>query len=189
MVLAEELKNYTKSAHAALEGRMIPAIKSIRTGGDYTRLLRLFYGYYAALETKIAPQVCDKLPDFEARRKAQSILSDMAAIDGGSVAATTLCNTLPDITSYPQALGAMYVLEGSTLGGQIISNMIRQRLQEAGGALSFFEGYGEQTAAMWQRFKLLLEDDFSETEKAALLYAANDTFVSFQKWIAAHDAR
>lgn len=189
MQLTEVLKEHTKTAHAALEGKIIPAIKNLSDKAGYLQLLRLFYGYYAALEQRIAPQVNGKLADFGSRRKAGALLSDMRALQGDTETGTRLCEQLPDISSYPQALGALYVLEGSTLGGQIITQMIRQRVQEAETGLSFFNGYGDQTIPMWQRFKAVVNAYDGEAEQQAMLQAANDTFTSFQKWIAQHDAK
>jgi heme oxygenase len=52
------------------------------------------------------------------------------------------------------AYGAMYVIEGSALGGQTIAERVWRRhgIGPHGGA-SFFGGRGEQTAAMWREFR------------------------------------
>jgi heme oxygenase len=60
---------------------------------------------------------------------------------------------LPVINTLGRLVGALYVLEDPTLGGQLIS---RQLNQHFGLTLQywrpFFYGYGEQTAVMWQSF-------------------------------------
>lgn len=47
-----------------------------------------------------------------------------------------------------QSLGALYVMEGSTIGDKIISKMIEQQLKTEFMAFTFFMGYGDQSANM-----------------------------------------
>jgi heme oxygenase len=69
-------------------------------------------------------------------------------------------------------VGALYVIEGATLGGQVISPQIQAgRLgvtPEHGGR--FFHGYGEQTTPRWNEFLSFAEQvcpDAARREKAA----------------------
>src|SRR6187431_554729 len=121
------LKEQTSPSHQALEQRMVDLIHQIRSGEDYARFLKLMYGYYAALEDRIAEFVDNRRPwDFKKRRKAGRLLEDIRQFaPPGSVA---LCDQLPDLHSYAGALGAMYVLEGSVLGGKIVARMIKEQL-------------------------------------------------------------
>jgi heme oxygenase (biliverdin-IX-beta and delta-forming) len=79
----------------------------------------------------------------------------------------------------------LYVLEGSTLGGRGITRMLLKQC----GALSlhhvtFFNSYGEKTGPMWLRFQEALNGlDYTESETAATVQAANDTFLNFKRWI------
>ncbi len=79
----------------------------------------------------------------------------------------------------------MYVLEGSTLGGQIISKMISQALPgKADHALTFYAGYGEQTMPMWNSFKTALNEQVqSPADQQELVHAANETFLKFSRWV------
>lgn len=73
-----------------------------------------------------------------------------------------------DIQTIPAALGCMYVLEGSTLGSQILSRSFRERFdigRHNGGA--YFHGYGELTGKMWKRFGTDLENWFDEHQSSA----------------------
>jgi heme oxygenase len=72
-----------------------------------------------------------------------------------------------EIRTVPASLGCMYVLEGSTLGSQILSRSFKERFGIAdhnGGA--FFYGYGELTVSMWRRFGTELEKWFQEHESS-----------------------
>jgi len=180
------LKERTGPSHQALEQRMVALIHQIKSGEDYARFLKLMYGYYAAVEDRIAEFVNNRPPrDFKKRRKADRLLNDINQFStSGSM---DLCDQLPAVHSYAGALGAMYVLEGSVLGGKIIARMIKGQLhiQESPG-FSFFLGYGEDTGAMWQAFKEDLEQPFNDEEKEEVVQAANDTFLRFKQWIETH---
>lgn len=158
-------------------------MKQTNTPAAYASLLRLFYGFYKPVEDLVDLFV-DKayLPDHEGRRKSASILNDLAAL--GEPAPGNLCNDLPIISNSYTAFGAMYVLEGSTLGGRIICGMLRKNLKTDLEAFSFFEGYGENTGIMWAAFKSKLDNYTAEAaRKAEIIDAATVTFVNFKKWM------
>lgn len=184
-MLTEVLKSETKTAHTDLEGRMIPSIKSIQTHEDYRRLLEMMYGFYQPLEEKIDAYINDEsMPGYQDRRKASLLVEDIAALNNNVAARPEkLCANLPEITSYAHALGAMYVLEGSTLGGKIIAGMVQKRVEEVDHALHFFNGYGEKAMDMWMAFKEQLNKDMPGGAQEEVVQAANDTFISFKRWI------
>jgi heme oxygenase len=57
-----------------------------------------------------------------------------------------------------KAFGCLYVMEGSTLGGKIIYNILKKQLglSDSAGA-SFFYGYGPATGEKWKTFGASLE--------------------------------
>ena len=93
---------------------------------------------------------------------------------------------MPTIHHLLQAFGALYVIEGSTLGGAIILKMLRKKesVDIPENAVQFFNGYGDQNLAMWQRFKeylflqLRYEEDVETVSKTA-----NETFVKLKNWM------
>jgi len=98
-------------------------------------------------------------------------------------------NELPAIRSHAEALGAMYVMEGSTMGGKIIARMIEGQAGISGpSGFSFFNGYGEETGRMWEEFKVFLNRPLDEMEKLNMILTANRTFITFYNWIDKHAA-
>lgn len=184
------LREGTERLHQELEGILIPRIKKTNTPAAYLSLLQLFYGYYYPLEQHIAAHLDTSFPGgFEQRRKASLLLQDMAVIKGAPVEPPALCTDIPAITDSCQALGALYVLEGSTLGGQVISQILSRNLPipELPKALSFFEGYGANTQTMWDSFVHYLEGyNGTDAQKARLIQSAADTFLQFRKWAEAN---
>jgi heme oxygenase (biliverdin-IX-beta and delta-forming) len=183
--VAAALKEKTMHAHKALEALLIPSLRQITTTAEYVRLLQTFYGFFSPLEGIIEHYLTPRqLPDIRERRKASFLLNDITAL-GFSTEHLATTSHLPLITKEAQAWGALYVLEGSTLGGRGITRML---LKQCGALslnqLTFFNGYGEATGPMWLRFQEALNGlDYSESEVATTVQAANDTFLNFKKWI------
>lgn len=64
----------------------------------------------------------------------------------------------PTLGDRYQALGAMYVIEGSTLGGRTIRRRLAARGVGAEG-LSFLDPYGKSSGAMWRGLLAVLEEE------------------------------
>lgn len=186
-ILHHLLRAHTHASHQAVEKQLLVKIKLIRTLADYAAVLKMIYGFYAPLEQGIESYISSESSiELPQRRKASKALDDLCFIgDAGDVA---ICEEIPAIQSFHQALGVLYVLEGSTLGGTVLSRMIRNQIEIADSGLSFFLGYGEHTMVMWEKFKSHLAGPFSELEKAEVISSAEDTFITFKKWIEKHAA-
>ncbi len=185
VLCSDVVKKKTKSAHAATEVAMMPMLKGAQTLEDYASILQLFYGFFAPLEEKLHQHITtDILPDIKERRSAGRILHDLKAIHSSDILQKT--NNLPTINNFVQALGALYVLEGSTLGGMIIAKMLKSKngLHITNEQLTFFNGYGEKTMAMWNSFKQTLNDTITtEAEIQEVVTTANQTFEKLKLWI------
>lgn len=182
-MLSDKLKQETKTNHQLLEKALVGNLKGIRSKTEYTDLLKLFYSYFGGLEMRINEIIdTNLLPDSNQRRKTAALAQDLEDL-GSEIPAKASGNALPTINLHLQALGALYVIEGSTLGGKIISKMMQQHLGLTGSGLSFFSGYGEQTEHMWDTFKEVLDQQArNPEEEAVVIAAANETFLKFGKW-------
>lgn len=186
-MFSEVLKERTGAQHAALEKNFIKQIKMIRSTHDYVKLLWILHGYYAAVEHDLKPHLEQPhhLQDYTRRRKTQSLLNDLNFFSASR--SVNLCKEVPHVNSYPAALGAMYVLEGSTLGGQIIAGIIAKQLGiEPTDGFSFFTSYGVEVKQMWESYKQILHGPFNEDEKNEILETAIQTFTTFKQWIDQH---
>jgi heme oxygenase len=178
------LKTFTTSSHQKLEKSVVKLIHTLQTSADYSYLLNLFYRYFAGLERLIERQNIKKyLPDYDERRKANLLLEDLLALH---LSSPEICEKayLPFIDSPFQALGAIYVMEGSTLGGVYIIKMIQKKLSGNKNIFHFFSGYGDRNPLMWSRFKKALDHSTVEEEEMALILSgAEDSFHKFYEWI------
>ena len=184
MNTAERVKAFTALSHRTLEKLIVELIRDLQTRDDYTHLLGLFYSYFSGIENLIVLQnFGPEFPDFYERRKALLISHDISALQG-QVQGIVQNKFLPEIRNSFQAFGALYVLEGSTLGGPHIVQMIQKKLGLKEDVFRFFSGYGDQNIAMWEKFKRVLNSlSESEDDINTVLTGAEDTFQKFGEWI------
>lgn len=154
----------------------------------YQRLIQAYYGFYQPLEAALASSPW--LPaglDLAERRKLPALLCDLQALgdDAQVRARLPLCQCLPVIDSEAACLGVLYVVEGATLGGQVLRREMHARLgldEHNGGA--FLDVYGRDTGRHWKAFLslLALQPLDSAFQRAAAL-AAESTFSCFEQWL------
>ena len=181
------MKTQTRPLHDRLEAR-VDVLNRIQQPQNYQSLLAAFYGFYAPVETRLAK--CEELSvadvDFELRRKLPLLVTDLEQSDV-EVQHLPQCTRLPQIETAAEGFGCLYVLEGATLGGQMISRLLAQHLQmtaDNGGA--FFNAYGDQVRTMWQEFRQRLSQ-FASThpdERDTILATAKETFSTLDDWFA-----
>ena len=189
-MILEALKTKTAASHANVEASplMAPISRRSITVPEYTHILEKFYGYFHPLEVCITnlPAISTILPDFSSRRKSSSILQDLSFLRGTTVhpESILLCSDLPKINSASEGLGALYVMEGSTLGGKFISRIIQETLGlTPENGINFFNGYGPQTGVMWKSFgETLTRYSTSGQTEDAVVAAADETFRKLEKW-------
>lgn len=180
-MVSSALKEKTKQAHLSLERKTIGHIKKVKTLKDYEGLLRIFYGYFSPLEALINKYITDDIvPSYSERRKSASILRDIETVSPGAVN-FDISKNLPQINDITQALGALYVMEGSTMGGTIIAQMLNKQANIQPQMLTFFNGYGEQNLSMWQSFIKAL-NEHAANDEAKIVNAANETFSKMEEW-------
>jgi heme oxygenase len=183
-MLSEKIKISTKNSHQSLENKLIAPMKSIHDQESLAQLLVLFYSFFGGLELNINKHIdYTFLPDYADRRKTASLVSDLDALNT-ALPSLASDDDLPNINNHFEALGALYVIEGSTLGGKFISKMVRQQIDlPTVEGLSFFDGYGSNTDSMWQFFKQFMDQPLKAEEEAIVIQSANDTFAKFSQWV------
>ena len=182
--LLSRLRTETRDRHDAIEQTLLLMDDDL-TPEAYRRRLEQFFGFYKPVEERLLDGCGPLAPwlNVQARRKTPLLEADLTAL-GQAAARLPVCTTLPPLVSAAACFGCLYVLEGATLGGVIISRHVGQKLgvsPAAGGA--FFYGYGEQTGAMWQQFRAAITD-FSRQSDAqdAVVASARATFEALQHW-------
>lgn len=91
---------------------------------------------------------------------------------------------LPQPQNVPNLLGAMYVMEGSTLGGQLIARHLETALHlQKGDGNSYFVGHGDMTGTMWKAFCQILTDKVADHDAQAVTQGAKTMFTTFGLWM------
>jgi heme oxygenase len=146
------LRNETSAAHHRVEALldlMSPAMDIER----YGRVLQVFQSAWVPLEAHIAafcPAEARSL--WQGRERAHRLAADLESLGIISGPSSVPRAPLPDVRDRSAWLGALYVVEGSTLGGQVISRHLHQRFGWAEGfGHSFFLGHGAQTGERWRQ--------------------------------------
>lgn len=178
-MLSVNIKEATKTAHLQLEKVVVQRLKAIHSDAGYADLLKHFYSYFSTVEKAIAPYITlAVLPDYKQRRNSAYLKNDIEEL--GSHTQELPPATAPLISNTAEALGALYVMEGSIMGGRIIVQMLQKSGITKG--LSFFSGYGEATGNRWATFTAVLNREGAAEEAAqAAIKTANDTFSQFEK--------
>jgi len=187
MILAK-LKEQTAEQHQRLEGKL-NILARLNSAQGYKSLLKQFYGFYRPLEMHLGSVMCPPgfLANFTARRKTPLLEKDLLFLDlpERELRALPQCQKLPTVESEAQAFGCLYVLEGATLGGQIISKYVADKLgYESERGATFFMSYGAEVRAMWCAFcQALREYATAHDADDEVVAAAVDTFDKFDQWL------
>ena len=187
-MILKRLKEATGFRHAALESRL-PLLDVGMSRARYLEFLHLFFGYYEPLEAKLLTLPYWKSIgfDYAERRKTSRLTQDLLVLGETpeTIQRSARCKNLPTIATQGQLLGCLYVIEGATLGGQIITRHLHANLgltPLSGSA--FFDGYGAQTGRQWKNFCTMLRTNAGETGgQDDILETANRTFETLDQWL------
>lgn len=187
-MILPRLKLATQARHAALESRSVLLDPGL-SHATYRESLRRFFGYYAALEARMlrSHAWCDAGLAYGDRLKTPLLARDLAVlgVDLDELAQAPLCLALPDLRSAARIFGCLYVIEGATLGGQIITRHLQASVgvtPQSGAA--FFGGYGAHTGSQWKAFGVQLNNFALRSGSDDQITAgANETFATLDRWL------
>ncbi|MBI0534900.1 biliverdin-producing heme oxygenase [Roseomonas sp. KE2513] len=173
--LRELLRDGTRAEHERLDTGLDLTAPGMTVEG-YRRVLERFHGFWAGWEPRVAAELGDEAL-LAPRRRLHLLRDDLRAL-GTEPEGLPACPP-PPIHGRAEAMGSLYVMEGSTLGGRVIL----KRLDGLGlppGSCRYFAGYGDGTGAMWMSFLQRLE---AEADAPAVLRGARATFATLGGWM------
>ena len=182
------LRTETAAEHQAVEDTLdllSPALTRDRLVDVLTRMHGFWLAAEASLDAWAATDPADAAGvDWPRRRRAALFAADLAALGAPDATARP---ELPALEDTDAALGRMYVLEGSSLGGVFIDRHLATLPQLAAvGRLSAFSPYGERTGAMWHAFRTATRARIAGGGNAdRLVTAARETFGALAGWCGA----
>jgi heme oxygenase len=177
MTVSEYLKQNTAEYHDAAE-KLFNSEKIFNktfTLEDYKKIISTNYLMLLHSEDKIFEKLSERFSEklqLDDRKKLPLIEQDLKSLSLKSTAASREL----EFTSEKQALGAMYVIEGSTLGGNVIAKQLSKTEGFDEVTFNFFGCYQENTGAMWKNFKEVLDAEVPEEQYAEVLSGAKKLY-------------
>lgn len=183
----KRLRQETAESHQKLEDNqlsraiLLPSVSI----ADYQTYLATLFGVTIACEEQVFPAIAHEITDLQQRYKSQLIIDDLLATGFSEEKIDALSVYRFEFASTAEALGIMYVLEGSTLGGRILYKHIHETLgfTPENGA-SYFWGYGAQTGNLWKTFISSLTQ-YVDTQGTSeeVIDSAKKTFTIIDNWL------
>ncbi|WP_369137148.1 biliverdin-producing heme oxygenase [Modestobacter versicolor] len=183
------LRTETAAEHQAVEDTL-DLLSPGLTRGRLVDVLTRLHGFWLAAEAGLdawarnEPAEADRV-GWAGRRRSHLFAGDLTAL--GAPAGSTPRAGLPAVPDTDTALGRLYVLEGSSLGGVFIDRHLTTLPRLAGaGRLTAFSPYGERTGAMWHAFRTATRARVAAGGDAdRLVGSARQTFGALARWCGA----
>ena len=172
------LRTATQAAHDRLHRHAgFASIQDSTIGlADYQDLIGRLYGFYVPFEAAMAIR-----PE-----RSNWLARDLEALDiKRPLDAFPKCGHVPRLDSAHRRLGALYVAEGSALGGRDLARGL-DRLLTAGvtKGRQFFIGRGAGTSDAWKAYLARLSAVPPEpSARVEIVKGAVETFTAFEHWL------
>ena len=169
-----ELRLATRDRHARIDRLM--NLRRMRDRGHYGRVLLAFDSFLAPWEQSVASALPARWQGWLHQRSRRPFLrKDLAALSLSPRPAAPLA--MPRLAGNSAAWGSLYVMEGSALGGQVITRALAPAGLLPDQGASYFHGWGADTTAMWQDFLLQLQAEVATSAAVeSACAAACETF-------------
>ena len=179
--LLDRLRSATHDAHTALEDTLA-LLQPPLTRQRFVCALRGFLAFHRAWEPRAAAWIDPAL--VAPRSRVALIARDLQALGAPLSREPAEPVDLSFLSSASRAWGSLYVMEGSTLGGQVIAKALRGASWAPEGGLSYFNPYGRRTAAVWAEFRAALEAAAPSLDEDAAVQGARATFEALRTAVA-----
>ncbi len=193
--LSARLRQGTRDLHDRIEAnpRMTRLMAADLSRLEYRGLLARLHGHHAPAEAALAaaaPLLPPALDLPRRLRRGALLAQDLRALglSGTALAALPRCTAAGRIASAEAAWGTLYVLEGATLGGQVIARRLAATLGlDARSGAAGLAPHGAEAGALWRLFRHLLDAAAARGEiaPATVLAAARRCFATLDAWMAA----
>lgn len=158
LTLQQTIKEVTKKHHTLLENLMF--VNEIMNGTltlhQYKQLILTNYLVHLRFEdnlfSSLSPVTANRL-NISARKKLPSLVADIVE-QHISIKPDEIYNTDLSFEDEAATLGALYVLEGATLGGNVIQAKLKNNtvLRNLNTAFNYYKAYGDSPFKYWKEF-------------------------------------
>jgi heme oxygenase len=183
--LLTALRAQTTTQHKDLE-HALDLLAEPLSRERFLHVLQRFFGFHAVWEAGVLRH--PSLRAFHvARCRTPLLRADLLALGrtADEIDALPTCEPARTLTADAGAcLGSLYVMEGSTLGGQVISRALAGAPWAPPGGLRSFNPYGAETGARWKEFRAFAERTGQMHSREAIIDGARRTFELLKEWTA-----
>lgn len=177
------LRQATRALHHRIDHHplLTPLVRQELTLAHYLRILEFFQRFYEAVQPVLEETIRRFGCDYPLGDRLAWLNADFADLHH--------CNSLPPLgmevpplNRRPELVGWLYVIEGSTQGGQVIARQLQVSLQlTASQGARFFNGWGEDTARHWRDFWCFANAQCPPASYGIATASALDLFVLLEK--------
>ena len=174
-MISAYLKEQTKQQHDDTEAKLQSQkiFDKSYTLDDYKTLL--IHNY--KLINRYEPQIQEQLKNYpelklDLRSKINSLKTDLNNLN----ISTENEEPTQNLENEAEAFGALYVMEGSTLGGNVIGKQLKRNPEFEGVEFNYFGVYGESTGPYWQEFKSIIDEKISEENYESCVTGAKKAY-------------
>jgi heme oxygenase len=180
------LRAATAEAHERLHH--LPAFVALAAGrldrAGYRDLLCRMLGFHEPMEAALAACLGDAAfgLDLRALRRARLLREDLRAL--GSAASPALpCAPAPAFASQADAMGALYVIEGATLGGRLLARGLDRLLGPGAAGRRFLLAGTDPARPAWRDVRAAIDRCAAAPGAlGAMTEAATCAFAAFGVW-------
>ncbi|MFD2581760.1 biliverdin-producing heme oxygenase [Pedobacter vanadiisoli] len=183
-MIANLLRTETAENHKKLESLMF--VNEIMNNSlsieQYKKLLTVNYIIHQKLENTLANMLDADIAaalEMNSRLKLSALEKDLNywGIDSLTLPGLDFELYLPQKNT-AEILGALYVLEGATLGGKVIKRHIlaNPNFKDKDDGLNYYGVYGEELSTKWKIFVSVLNERVEESDYEHCINSANQTF-------------
>lgn len=176
-MISEKLKTGTRHLHDLTEAKFNSSkiFEGAFTVEDYRKLLLYNYEMLNAFETDVfnlIPKNAASALNLENRRKIQLADADLRAL-GENLPNVRALSPLYNVA---EAWGIFYVMEGSTLGGNMIAKQLSKQHAFEDVPFHYFRCYGAHTGSYWKTFKEVLDREIAPSDENDCLKGAENAY-------------
>lgn len=174
------LRNHTRKAHADIDQHPVlrPLVSSQITLAQYAQSLASLHALYSQMEPALGQRVSIGQREFACRSRKACLEADLQALGCAPMTDQAgLAWAKPQSPS--EAVGVLYVLEGSALGGDMIYGRLCQALP--GAPMQFFANEKGLVQARWGQFQSFLRDIENVVEHQRVIAGAERCFMALRQ--------
>ena len=156
---------------------------------EYRHILERLYGFVLPAEHVIEPLIVRYLSslDYEKLKRCPHLENDLTFLGLSVDELETLpqCDALTSLDTLPQALGVLYLFEGSRLGGKVLAKSLVEGLglSELRGC-AYFASNGANVGILWPSFKDVVNRYVAaQGHDQEIIESAQKGFAALNSWL------